>query len=82
MTIDLHGAHAHSARHRAEIEASDRCGCFCCGAVFPASEILDWVDGGQTALCPRCGIDSVLGDASGLWVTDPAFLTAMNRHWF
>lgn len=80
--IDQKSAHAHSAHHRAEIEASDRCGCFFCGAVFPASEILDWVDGGQTALCPRCGIDSVLGDASDLPVTEAAFLTAMNRHWF
>lgn len=82
MTTDLHSAHAHSANHRAEIDASTLCGCFYCGAVVPVSKIKDWVDGGKTALCPLCGIDSVLADASGLPVTEAAFLSAMNRHWF
>lgn len=36
---------------------------------------------GETALCPRCGIDSVLGDASGLQLTDE-FMKAMQLHWF
>ena len=36
---------------------------------------------GQTARCPRCGIDSVLGDASGFALTDE-FMRAMQRSWF
>lgn len=36
---------------------------------------------GHSALCPRCGIDSVLGDASGVEMTDE-FMRAMQRHWF
>ena len=33
------------------------------------------------ALCPACGIDSVLGSASGFPVT-PEFLGRMNACWF
>ena len=53
---------------------------------FPPAEILDWVDEdetgmGQTALCPKCGTDSVIGDRSGFPITEE-FLGKMNAHWF
>lgn len=83
--FDLDAAHKHSSRHRPEVEASRDCGCFYCGRIFPASDIMRWLDeprGGQTAFCPSCGIDSVLGDASGLPVADSTFLTAMQARWF
>jgi hypothetical protein len=35
-----------------------------------------------TVFCPLCGMDSVLGDASGLPVEDPAFLKGMHTRWF
>ena len=63
---ELNAIHKHSSTHRAEIEASRQCGCFCCRSIFPASEVVDFVDGGQTALCPKCDTDAVIGDASGL----------------
>jgi hypothetical protein len=55
-------------------------------AVFPPSEIEEWVDAdeqgiGQTALCPNCGIDSVIGSKSG-YPTTKEFLQAMGEHWF
>ena len=82
----LRRAHARSIFHRAEIEASAHCGCFYCRRIFSATEIADWTDekepkDQQTALCPYCGIDSVIGDASGFEITD-AFLKAMNAAWF
>lgn len=65
--------------------ASERCGCFYCGVIFEPSEIKDWVDEweglGQTALCPHCGIDSVMGSESGYPITEE-FLTLMHAHWF
>jgi hypothetical protein len=75
-------AHAHSSRHRRELEASQSCGCFYCLAVFPPGEIAHWLNEGDgTALCPHCAIDSVIGDASGYPLT-PEFLTRMHQHWF
>ncbi len=79
----LVAAHKHSARHDEEIARSTFCGCFYCLAVFPPADIEDWVDDEpRTALCPRCGIDSVIGDASGFPVKGADFLGAMNVYWF
>ena len=74
-------AHAHSSRHRAEIEVSANCGCFYCLRIYPNERIKKWIDNESTALCPDCGIDSVLGDASGFDISIP-FLRKMHRAWF
>jgi hypothetical protein len=74
-------AHRHSIRHRAEIEASDLCGCFYCERIFSREQIGEWTDDGDTALCPHCGIDSVLGSASGFEIT-AGFLSQMRAAWF
>jgi hypothetical protein len=83
---DVQPAHKHSINHRAEVEGSTLCGCFHCGAKFRPTEIVEWVDAnregeGQTALCPKCGIDSVIGDRSGFQIADGR-LSAMKAHWF
>lgn len=90
---DLLAAHKCSIRHRAEILASQLCGCFHCLNRYTPAEITGWTDWpettplkrqdhqGDTALCPRCGIDAVIGDASGFPVELP-FLTAMHSRWF
>ena len=78
---DLRRAHGHSIRHLAELGRSGLCGCFGCLDVFEFKHIREWTDGGQTALCPSCGIDSVIGDASGFPITEE-FLAAMEARWF
>lgn len=67
----------HASNHRAELDESAQCGCFFCFRTFAASEIRIWIDKNQTALCPRCGIDSVIGTASGFTVDD-RFLRKLN----
>lgn len=80
---ELLAAHRHCNGHREAVARSGVCGCFSCSENFSRAEITEWCDEGDvTALCPRCGIDSVLGDASGLPVTDPGFLEAMNKFFF
>lgn len=80
---ELEQAHRHSSHHRDEILRSATCGCFSCLAMFPSSELAwqHWVDDGQTATCPRCSVDSILGDASGFPI-DHAFLSRMEVRWF
>lgn len=74
-------AHRHSSDHRAEVMASELCGCFYCRRIYSPDEIESWIDDGQTAICPRCGIDSVIGSASGFPVTID-FLRRMKTYWF
>ena len=61
--------------------ASDKCGCFYCLEVFDAQQVSEWIDRQETALCPYCGIDAVLGSAAGFPLTRP-FLREMRRYWF
>jgi hypothetical protein len=86
LPANIRDAHKHSSNHRSEIDTSTRCGCFYCQAQFAPSEITEWVDDdadglGTTAMCPRCGIDSVLGDSSGFPVSGE-FLLEMRTYWF
>ena len=78
-------AHKHSIKSRKEIEASQKCGCFHCLAIFDTSEIDDWIDevngAPQTPMCPKCGIDSVIGDKSGYPITKQ-FLKKMKNYFF
>jgi len=74
-------AHKHASKHRTEIEASETCGCFFCFRKFAPTAIKEWCDGKQTALCPGCGVDAVLGSASTFRLDD-TFLRTMHRHYF
>lgn len=81
-SADVTRAHKHCSKHRAELLASNLCGCFYCLAVFPPGAIEHWIDEADgTALCPHCTVDSVIGDASGFPVT-AKFLGKMKAPWF
>lgn len=77
----LLAAHKCSSHHRLQIVSSTLCGCFSCLTTFPAAEIEEWTDGVDTAICPICGIDAVLGEASGFPITKD-FLSDMCLEWF
>ena len=80
--LDYIEAHKHSFKSRKEIEQSNLCGCFKCLAIFSPSKIDDWWDDvcgvPQTPVCPKCGIDSVVGDKSGYPIT-VEFLNKMKQ---
>jgi hypothetical protein len=88
---DQESLHRYSSRNRPLLELSDRAGCFHCLSLFDPNEITDWIDGSQvetgdtadgvTALCPRCGIDSVLPSTAPISLTKD-LLSEMNAHWF
>ena len=83
---EYYAAHQYSSNHREQVLESKQCGCFYCLEIFPPSKIDEWVDEneneiGQTALCPFCGVDSVIGSDSGVSITEE-FLKAMHQVWF
>jgi ssDNA-binding Zn-finger/Zn-ribbon topoisomerase 1 len=80
----LKHAHKRTFRNEQTLRASEEAGCFYCCETYPAGQVTEWVrenDSGRTAVCPRCGIDSVLGSSAGFPLT-AEFLQAMHDYWF
>jgi NAD-dependent SIR2 family protein deacetylase len=42
------------------------CGCFHCLHVYEATEVIDWIDDGETPVCPHCGVDAVMPGVTDL----------------
>lgn len=59
---ELDTAHKKAFQNEPLVQIAKDCACFCCLEHFPASAIDGWVDDKlhRTAMCPKCGIDSVL----------------------
>lgn len=81
ISDNLRQIYRHTANHREEVLQSSRCCCVYCGRDFNSADIDEWVDDGQTAVCPHCGIDAVLGDSSGYDLT-PKLLKALHLAYF
>jgi len=87
----LRPSHQYAYLNRELISQSAVCGCFYCLAMFSSDEIEEWTDEpknddkttyGLTALCPKCGIDSVLSDNMPGIKLDAAFLARMKKCFF
>ena len=81
--LDLEQAHRHSINNKNEIEKSNTCGCFYCREMFDPSEIKTWIkdERGETAQCPYCLVDSVIGDASKIEL-NIRLLETLNKKYF
>lgn len=81
---DLENAHKLSAENKEQIAKSSLCGCFSCCKIFTPDKIEDWIqekNGKESAICPYCYSDTILGNASNYPVNEN-FLRAMNERWF
>ena len=79
--------HHHTIHNKTDILKSETCACFYCFKTFSPEDIDEWIDDCDedsipTAVCPLCGIDTVIGDASGLPITDASFLEHMHFYGF
>jgi hypothetical protein len=70
-----------ATQNRYSLARSDEAVCYHCLAHIPAAEVLEFGDEG-TALCPRCGIDAVVGDASGIDIDDDNTTAQVHRRAF
>ncbi len=78
----LKAAHEASFKNKESILRSEICGCFSCLKTFAPGEVTfrKETDGQETAWCPYCDMDAVLGNASGYPITQD-FLKAMQDEW-
>lgn len=63
------------------LKDQQQCGCYYCLTIFSSTEIKEWTDYDNTAICPYCKIDSVIGESSGFPITKE-FLTRMRERYF
>jgi len=82
MKEDVINAHKFSSNHKSDILNDGICGCFYCLNIFDPHEIKEWVrDISGTAICPHCGIDSIIGESSGYSI-EKEFLKEMRTYFF
>ena len=77
-------AHINSKENLEILQKSELCGCFYCKKTYCPCEINDWLNesnGKKTAVCPYCGIDSVISESTDYLLTK-LFLESMHNYWF
>ena len=72
-----------SFRNWSNVKRSELCGCYHCCRIFSSSEVTECIPDNDltTAVCPHCGIDAVLGDASGIPLQKD-ILEELRAYWF
>ncbi len=68
------------ASNKETVLASKIVGCYHCLKHYASTNISNFVE--NNAICVYCGVDAVIGDRSGLPVTDEKFLQKMHLHHF
>ncbi len=79
--LELEKVHAYSFNNKDSIIKSDRCFCFHCKKIIDNSEIINYVDTENTALCQYCGIDSLIPDSIDVNI-DEKLINDMHNYWF
>jgi hypothetical protein len=69
-----------SLRNKKSIDSALKCGCYFCCQIFEPKEIKEWIDGGETALCPKCKVDSIIAEKETPLETE--FLEKASKYWF
>jgi len=81
---DVIASHKYCTDNFESISLSRYCACIYCKQSFSKEAVIDWIETKteKTAVCPFCGIDSVIGDSTNAPITDNGFIETMHQHWF
>ena len=75
--------HQYSVSNKQTVLSSEKCGCFFCNQIFDSNLITDFYiqdEKGETAICPFCGVDSILPDSKV--ELSAQVLEDMHKLWF
>lgn len=61
------------------LEKATWCGCYQCLSIMTTNSVVMYTDNGTTALCPVCGVDSIIPEATD---KDKPLLMLMYEYWF
>jgi hypothetical protein len=76
MTIKIEQAAKIAFKNRKLLADYKEVGCYYCLSIFKPEEIVAYTDKDETAICPRCNIDSVIP------TTDEKILKTCHEYWF
>ena len=79
--MNIKKASQYSINNMQALKNSELAACHYCKSVYKSIEIVRTIDGGKTVLCPKCEIDTVLGDNSP-FDFDRATLDRLHNYWF
>ncbi|MEH2450459.1 cytoplasmic protein [Nostoc sp.] len=79
--MDIKLPSQYSINNREQIEVSEKAGCYYCLSIFAPKKNCEYCDWGATVLCPKCGIDSVIGLNSGHPIDLETF-KKLHQYWF
>lgn len=69
-----------SFHNKNSLQEAKKVACYYCCKRFNFEEIKDFTDGGLTAICPQCGIDSLIPDEDENLSDE--FLKECSEYWF
>lgn len=76
----LNRLHSYCSHNKELITTSKKCYCFYCKEKFDSVEVVEYIDTGHTAICPKCGIDAVIPDC--IEEINEKVIDEMNKYWF
>jgi len=90
MKLNIADLRYYSIANRTQIQAQERCACYYCIKIYQSNLIVEWhlekrgqYKGEETAICPFCGIDSVIQfEHSFHEEIDISFLKSARDYWF
>ena len=73
--------HTYSVHNKKMVEESENCHCYYCQSTVDSGSVESYADDGETALCPRCGINALIPDSVDEKI-DANVLHDMHEYWF
>jgi Zn finger protein HypA/HybF involved in hydrogenase expression len=67
--------------NRTTLNLSTLCGCYHCAEIYNPSEITEWTDNNQTAICPKCKVDAVIAQSESVDLSKD-LLEKLQQYWF
>lgn len=67
-------------KNKEAVAISQICGCYNCLNVISVKDIEFWTDDDETALCPKCTLDTLIAGSLGIQL-DRETLQKIRDHW-
>ena len=69
-----------SFHNKTSLQEAGKVACYNCCEKFNFEKVKDFTDNGLTAICPECGVDSLIPDQDGDLSNE--FLKECSEYWF